>query len=112
METGQSILGEGTVEPPLAPGEVVSLDAREVAVELGVSITSCLDTSFYLSWQVRDPYPPEGVDLEFYRLLRGSRELRAEGASGELTDGACAAMEMVNNSAFAIKVQLRYALAE
>jgi len=112
LAPGQVSLGEGSSERTLGPGEIISLDARDFALELGVSITSCIDTSLYFTWQVRDPYPPDGVDLEFYRLLRGSRELRAEGAFGELTDGACAAMEMVNNSAFAITVQLRYAFAE
>ena len=109
---GQATLGEGLSDRALAAGELVSLDARDFAAELGVSITSCIDTTFYLTWQVREPYPPDGVDLEFYRLLRGSRELIAEGASGQLTDGACTALEMVNNSAFGVTVQLRYAFAE
>lgn len=100
------------MELTLAPGEVYPLDARDLADLAGVTPTSCIDTSFYVSWQVRDPYPPTGVDFEIYRLLRGSRELMVEGESGQFTDGACASLELVNNSALQMTVELRYAFAE
>lgn len=112
VETGQVILDEKTFELSLAPGESRAFDARDFSAELGVSITSCLDTSFYLSWQVRRPYPPDGVGLEFYESLRGARLLIVEGVSGQFARGACVAFEIVNNSAVEVAVELRYAFAE
>jgi len=112
VETGQSILGEKAFEITLAPGESRAFDARDFSAELGVSITSCLDTSFYLSWQVRRPSPPDGVDLAFYESLRGARLLIVEGVAGQFTRGACLAFEAVNNSAVEIAVELRYAFVE
>lgn len=112
VESGQTVLGEATIDLTLAPGETRAFDARDYSADLGVSITSCLDTSFYVSWQVRQPYPPDGVDLEFYESLRGARLLIAEGESGQFSRGACVAFEAVNNSAVEIAVELRYAFAE
>jgi len=112
VETGQTILDEKAFEVTLAPGESRAFDARDFSAELGVSITSCLDMSFYLSWQVRQPYPPDGVDLEFYEALRGARLLIVEGVSGQFTRGACVAFEAVNNSAVEVAVELRYAFTE
>ncbi len=109
---GKTLQGEGTRELTLAAGETLSLDARDFATELSATIVSCIDTTFYLSWQVRDPYPPDAIDLEFYELLRGARILIAEGASGQFTRGACLAFEIVNNSAVEVTVELRYGFDE
>lgn len=108
VSSGKTLQSEGTREITLAAGATLALDAREFATELGATIVSCIDTSFYLSWQARDPFPPSGVDLEFYEMLRGARILIAEGASGQFTRGACLAFEIVNNSAVDVEVELRY----
>ncbi len=105
---GEAVRGEGELGLTLGPGESRAFDARDLGNAIGVAVGPCTEFIFYLSWQVRDPFPPDGVDFEVYESLRGARPLVAEGTSGQASLGGCAAFEVVNNSAVEITVELRY----
>lgn len=101
-------MAQGRSDRVLAPGESLHLDAHDFVLELGAPVPSPADANFYLSWQVRHPYPPIGIDLQFSEAPVGSRLLIATGTSGQFTRAACVAFEIVNNSAVELAVQLRY----
>jgi hypothetical protein len=86
----------------------VQVSAGDLATEVGVVLPSNATTNFYFTWQVRDPYPPVGVDLQFHEVRDGERPLIAQGTSGQFTRAACIALEIMNNSAVAVTLELRY----
>jgi hypothetical protein len=70
----------------------------------------CATFVFLFGWQVQDPYPPEGVDLAITSTRMGATETIGEGASGTATVG-CGFIEVRNDSAFPISMEVRYAVA-
>ncbi len=71
----------------------------------------CAALVFYLSWQVRHPYPPAEVDVEVYWMRMGGRDLIGEGPSGQGSSG-CGEFQVVNNSDTRITVEIRYVIGE
>jgi len=104
-------LGEGTLQPPLSPDGVLNLDPVQLAEGLGITPPACAEFVLYLSWQVRQPYPPDDIDLEFYWTRTGGTELLAKGPSGQVSSG-CGSIQVVNNSASQVKVEIRYVVGE
>ncbi len=104
-------LGEDVLRPTLEPGGVLNLDPLQLAEELDVTPPPCASLAFYLSWQVRDPYPPTAVDIELYWTRMGGTELIGEGPSGQASRG-CGGIQVVNNSDVAVTVEIRYAIGE
>jgi hypothetical protein len=89
----------------------LNLDPVELAEGLGITPPACAEFVLYLSWQVRQPYPPDDIDLELYWTRMGGTELLAEGPSGQTSTG-CGAVQVVNNSASPARVEFRYVVGE
>ncbi len=107
---GQEAVTENVLSPVLAADGVFNLDPIDLATDAGIVPPSCAELVFYFSWQVRRPFPPDAVDLEFYWSRMGGTELVAEGTSGEASRG-CGLIQMVNNSDIEVTVELRYVIA-
>ncbi len=108
--TGQEAVTENVLSPVLAADGVFNLDPIDLATDAGIVPPSCAELVFYFSWQVRQPFPPDAVDLEFYWSRMGGTELVAQGTSGEASRG-CGLIQMVNNSDVEVTVELRYVIA-
>lgn len=104
-------LGESSMLPSLVPDGVLNLDPINLAQGLGMAAPTCAEFVLYLSWQVRQPYPPTGVDLEFYWTRMGGTELFAEGPSGQATRG-CGAIQVVNNSDVEVTAEIVYVIGQ
>jgi hypothetical protein len=111
VDPGVNNLGEGVIQPVLAPSGVLNLDPGDLAQGLGIASPDCAEFVLYLSWRVRQPHPPSGVDLEFYWTRMGGTELFAEGPSGQASRG-CGAIQVVNNSAIEVRVEIRYVIGQ
>jgi hypothetical protein len=111
VDPGINNLGEGIIQPVVTPGGVFNLDPINAALGLGITPPPCAGLVFYLTWQVRDPYPPDGVDLELYWTRMGGTELIGAGPSGQASHG-CGEIQVRNNSAFEVAVEIRYAIGE
>lgn len=111
LDPGVESLGEGVLLPTLQAGGVLNLDPIELAGELGITPPPCAALVLYLSWQVRQPYPPTDVDIELYWTRMGGTELIGEGPSGQTSRG-CGAVQVVNNSDVEVTLEIRYAIGE
>ncbi|MCH7997893.1 MAG: hypothetical protein IIA91_00220 [Chloroflexi bacterium] len=111
LDPGVTSLGEDVLLPTLQAGGVLNLDPIDLAGELGITPPPCAALVLYLSWQVRSPYPPEGVDIELYWTRMGGTDLIGEGTSGQTSRG-CGAIQVVNNSDVEVTVEIRYAIGE
>lgn len=110
-DPGIDSLGEGVVQPVVPDGGVFNMDPVNAAEDLGIAPPPCAALVFYLTWQVRDPYPPDGVDLELYSTRMGGTELVGTGPSGEASRG-CGEIQVRNSSGFEVAVEIRYAIGE
>ncbi|MEE8386373.1 MAG: hypothetical protein V3S01_10695, partial [Dehalococcoidia bacterium] len=61
LDPGVDGLGEGEMQPVLEPDGVLNLDPIDLAEGHGIVPPPCASLVLYLSWQVRQPYPPDGV---------------------------------------------------
>ncbi len=107
---GQEAVTENVLSPVLAADGVFNIDPIRLATDAGIVPPSCAELVFYFSWQVRQPFPPDVVDLQFYWSRMGGTELVAQGTSGQASRG-CGLIQMVNNSAVEVTVELRYVIA-
>ena len=110
-----AVLGQGRVEDVMelvvGPGDTVSMDTLELAVDAGVDPMECINFFFVFTWLVLEPEPPDDVGLQFFNLTqRGERVLLGEGPSGERSLG-CGSLEIVNGSVAEVTLELRYVLA-
>ena len=99
LEFGPDIkeLYRDDTEIPIAAGASYGFDNLALAGKRGVQAPPCPAFAFLLSWQVRQPYPPEGVDLNIETLSMDNPTEIASGASGNVSVG-CAYVQIVNNS--------------
>jgi hypothetical protein len=104
-------LAEDTLLPVLRPQAALNLDPVQVTEEMGITTPPCAGLVFYLSWQVRHPYPPTDVDVEVYWTRMEGRELIGEGPSGQAS-GGCGEFQVVNNSDVWATVEIRYVIGE
>jgi hypothetical protein len=111
VDPGISSLGEADIQQVVSPGGVLNLDPINLAQDMGVAPPPCAGLVFYLTWQVRDPYPPEGVNIELYWTQMGATELLGTGPSGQASRG-CGEIQVRNNSGFEVAVEIRYAIGE
>jgi hypothetical protein len=109
-DPGATSLAENVLLPVLRPKAYLTADP--VTLLKGVKITppSCADLVFYLSWQVRSPYPPTDVDVEVRRIRTDGAEVIGEGTSGQASSG-CGEYRVINNSDMQITVEVRYTIA-
>lgn len=111
LDPGVESLAENVLVSVLRPQAYLSLDPVELAEGADITPPPCAELVFYLSWQVRDPYPPTDVDLEVYWSRMGGRDLIGEGTSGQASSG-CGEFQVLNNSDTPITVEVRYVIGE
>jgi len=105
------VLALGEMSLNIGAGDSYQFDPLQLAQDQGVEAPPCAAFMFLFGWQVQDPYPPEGVDLKLRWTRMGSTEVIAEGASGTKSID-CGGIEVVNDSAFQITVEVRYGFGE
>jgi hypothetical protein len=96
----------GDREALIEPGEAYSLDPIAVAADAGQS-PSCDNLQFDFSWQVTDPYPPDGVTLAWTLERDGTAVEVASGPAGNQAIG-CGTISAENRGAAAITVAMKY----
>jgi len=106
-----TVLDIGEMSLNLAAGETYQFDPLQLAQDQGVAPPPCAAFVFLFAWQVRDPYPPEGLNLRFRWTRMGHTETIAEDPSGETSVG-CGGIEVVNDEAVKITVEMRYGFGE
>lgn len=112
--TGQ-IYEENIMQFSLEPGASRTVKAMEIWKGLVGSQPSCATAWLLFTWQVRDPYPGGGSDLEFRQPIKmggGVTEVIAEGSSGSSSMGWCSTVDVTNRSLVPVLVELRYASGE
>lgn len=108
LDEALTLITSGDVTANIAPGETYPFDPQAIAQDAG-STASCDNFQFDLTWQVQDPYPPDGVVLQWQIERNGAPVKVAEGPSGEQSVG-CDAVEAKNNGPDAIAVAVKYKL--
>jgi len=105
------VLGDGALKLMVPAGKSVFIQTLERAVKAGINGRDCVFLFFVFTWQVTDPDPPDGVDLEFYNNLpRGDHVFLRRGPSGEAAV-SCAPIEVVNKGTTDVKLDFLYVLA-
>ena len=96
-------IASGNFDEAIAAGDSWSIDTAAFAEDESL----CTNFSFDFTWQVQDPFPPDGVDLiwQFTRAA-GTVEV-AGGPAGEQSVG-CGVLEALNRGAASITVAIRY----
>lgn len=106
LDSGLQKAGEGVVVLTAGPGQTVNLDARDHPTFQGAD---CLNTSFNFTWQIRQPFPSGGADVQFSTVLRGTTiQLGGGAAGGPAVIGRCAQLDMLNTSLEEVTVEVRY----
>jgi hypothetical protein len=110
-DPGVESLGDNVVSSVSRARASLNLDPVALAEGMGITPPPCAGLVFYLSWQVRYPYPPTDVDIEVYWMRMGGRELIGEGPSGQAS-GGCGEFQVLNNSDVSVTVEIRYVIGE
>lgn len=111
LDPGVTSLGENVLLPVLQPQASLNVDPIALAEGMRITPPPCANLVFYLSWQVRHPYPPTDVDVEVYWRHTGAKKLIGEGPSGQASSG-CGEYQVVNNSDTWATVEVRYVIGE
>jgi hypothetical protein len=90
-----------TLTATIDPGGTYDIDPEALAA------ASCDNFQFDFSWQVADPYPPDGVALQWVLVRNGV--VLSSAPNGEQAVG-CDAVQAVNNGSTVITVALKYAI--
>jgi hypothetical protein len=109
-DPGATSLTENILQPVVQPHGYLSLDPVALAKDLEITPPPCDDLVFYLSWQVRGPYPPTDIDIEVRRISTDGLDVIGEDTSGQAS-GGCGEYRVVNNSDQWITVEVRYIIA-
>ncbi len=97
----------GSLLEAIPPGTVIQLDPLGIAVVAAGRTPPCDNFAFDFTWQVQDPFPPDGVDLVWQFIRDGEAIEVAVGPSGEQAIG-CGLLEAENRGAEPITVAIRY----
>lgn len=108
LDEALTLITSGDVTADIAPGETYSFNPPAIALDVG-STASCDNFQFGFTWQVQDPYPPDGVTLQWQIERNGAPVKVAEGPSGEQSVG-CDAVEALNSGPSAITLAVKYKL--
>ncbi len=100
-------IASGSFDETIAAGDSWSIDTVVFSEDSAGGVSLCTNFAFDYTWQVRDPFPPDGVDLiwQFTRAA-GTVEV-ASGPAGEQSVG-CGLLEALNHGAGPISVAIRY----
>jgi hypothetical protein len=105
LEPGVALVEEGSFDLAIAPRGSSEIDPLALA---GDEAPACAGLVFAFSWQVQDPYPPDGVQLRVTGTRMGATVDLGEGPAGTSSIG-CFAIEFISDSDIALTVQIRYA---
>lgn len=108
VDPSLEVLDLGEISLSLEAGQTYGFEAQNLAA---TDAPPCAAFVFLFGWQVQDPYPPDDVSFAITSTRMEETETLGEEPSGTATIG-CAFIEARNDSAFAITVQLRYAIAQ
>lgn len=111
LDPGVESLAEHTLLAVLQPQASHNLDPVALAEDMEITPPPCAALVFYLSWQVRDPYPPADVDMEVRWMRMGGTDVIGEGPSGQASNG-CGEFQVVNNSDIWVTVEVSYVIGE
>ncbi len=110
--TGQPLYDEKVMVLNLDPGERAPLKVMELwSAPVGLE-PSCASGFFLLTWQVREPYPNGGDELQLEGVMPrsdGRTQPIGHGSNGSITLGYCDEIFVVNNSLTPYLVELRHA---
>ncbi len=97
----------GSLLEAIQPGTVIQLDPLGIAgVDTG-HVPPCDNFAFDFTWQVQNPYPPDGVNLVWQFIRDGDVIEVAASPAGEQTIG-CGLLEAENRGSMAVSVAIRY----
>ena len=96
-------IASGDLTADVQPGQTYNIDPQSLVT----SPPSCTNFEFDFTWQVSDPYPPDGVDLKWQIQRNGAGVKIAEAASGEQSVG-CDSLQALNAGSAPISVAIKY----
>jgi hypothetical protein len=106
------LFDEQLVVRTVPPGEEVVMKVMDLwSAPVGTPV-SCATGFIAFAWQVRDPWPEGGEDLEFRQLIPrggGRTEAFASGSRGSSSIGYCNELILFNTSLEEYIVEIRYA---
>ena len=108
---GLEALGTGELNLTIGPGDSKGFDPQDLGKDLDIDMPPCGGFVFAFGWQVRRPYPPDGVDLTIKWTSTGEPQVIGEGPSGKRSLG-CGSIDVVNDSDFEVVVEIRYTIAK
>lgn len=92
----------GSFDETIAPGGSWSINTAAVA--LGAP---CTNFALDFTWQVQDPYPPDGVELAWQFTREAGTVEVASGPAGEQSVG-CGLLELINRGEGDVTVAILY----
>jgi hypothetical protein len=101
-----TLVTEGELDAVIDAGGSYDIDPTALASEAGAE-PDCANLQFDFSWQVTDPYPPDGVALVWQLDREGNLVQVASGAAGNQAV-PCGALNAVNQGAGPITVAIKY----
>lgn len=102
-------IARGELEAVIDPGGSYEIDPEALAADAGAS-DPCANFQFDFSWQITDPYPPEGTAL-VWKFANDTSEFEvASGPAGNQSVG-CGLLRAENGAAATITVAIKYAMA-
>jgi hypothetical protein len=96
-------IASGDLTADVQPGQTYNIDPQSLVT----NPPSCTNFQFDFTWQVTDPYPPDGVDLQWEIPRNGSGVKIAEATSGEQSIG-CDSLQAVNAGSAPISLAIKY----
>jgi hypothetical protein len=102
-------IARGDLEAVIDPGGSYEIDPEGIAADSG-ALDPCANFQFDFSWQITDPYPPDGTALS-WKFANDTSEFEiASGPSGNQSVG-CGLLRAENGGAAPITVAIKYAIA-
>ena len=102
-----TVLAQGTVEQEIPADGLWNLAPSRMAAQEGIA-TPCERLVFLFSWRTEDK-----DSIEFTSVTQGKDSVRVgEGAEGVASVGGCLVVGAHNGGGSAVKVEMRYVLAE
>jgi len=95
-------IASGNFDETIAAGSSWSIDTAAIA-----GVASCTNFAFDFTWQVQDPFPPDGVDLVWQFTREAGTVEVANGPDGEQSVG-CGVLDALNRGAGPVTVAIRY----
>jgi hypothetical protein len=96
-------IASGDLTADVQPGQMYNIDPQSLVT----NPPSCTNFQFDFTWQVSDPYPPDGVDLQWQIQRNGAAVKIAEATSGEQSVG-CVSLQALNAGSSPVSVAIKY----